>query len=197
VLKKMGIIATLTALGDAPGCASQIGREKLMDELEGPSKTKRKQAMDALQKLGVEIVALNKSQIDQLNLPEALLDAVLEAKRLTKHEAIRRQMQYIGKIMRGVDPEPIQQQLDAWNGVSQQATAHMHHLERWRERLLAEDDALSEFLSMYPGCDAQQLRTLIRNTRKEQAANRPPASYRALFRCLRETLQAAADDEVS
>lgn len=168
-----------------------------MEEDEGPSKTKRKQAMDALQKLGVEIVALNKSQIDQLNLPEQLLDAVLEAKRLTQHEAIRRQMQYIGKIMRGVDPEPIQQQLDAWNGVSRQATAHMHHLERWRERLLADDTALSEFLSAHPGCDAQQLRTLIRNTRKEQAANRPPASYRALFRWLREALRTPVDDEVS
>jgi len=167
------------------------------EEFEGPSKTKRKQAMDALQQLGVELVALNKSQIAQLNLPEQLLDAVLEGKRLTKHEAIRRQMQYIGKIMRGVDPEPIQRQLDAWNGVSQQATAHMHHLERWRERLLADDEVLSEFLSTHPGCDAQQLRTLIRNTRKEQAANRPPASYRALFRWLRETLQTPTTTDAS
>lgn len=179
-------------------------REKLMDEeFEGPSKTKRKQAMDALQKLGVEIVALNKSQIAQLKLPEQLLDAVLEAKRLTKHEAIRRQMQYIGKIMRGVEPEPIQRQLDIWNGVSQQATAQLHNLERWRTRLVADDAALSEFLSEHPGCDAQQLRTLIRNTRKEQAANRPPASYRALFRWLRDTLQVPpeetddAEDDVS
>jgi ribosome-associated protein len=174
----------------------KVDREMDMEE-QGPSKTQRKQAMNALQKLGVEIVALNKSQIDQLKLPEQLLDAVLEAKRLTQHEAIRRQMQYIGKIMRGVDPAPIQQQLDAWNGVSQQATAHMHLLERWRERLLAEDDALGEFISAHPGCDAQQLRTLIRNTRKEQAANRAPASYRALFRWLRDTLQAPSDDVVS
>jgi len=166
-------------------------------EEEGPSKTKRKQEMNALQKLGAEIVTLKKSQIEQLNLPEQLLDAVLEARRLTSHEAIRRQMQFIGKIMRGVDAEPIQQQLDAWNGVNDQETARLHHIENWRKRLLADDTALSEFLSAHPGCDAQQLRTLIRNTRKEQAANRPPANYRALFRWLRETLQATPQDDLS
>ncbi len=166
-------------------------------EEEGPSKTKRKQEMNALQKIGAEIVTLKKSQIEQLNLPEQLLDAVLEARRLTSHEAIRRQMQFIGKIMRGVDAEPIQQQLDAWNGVNDQETARLHHIENWRKRLLADDTSLSEFLSAYPGCDAQQLRTLIRNTRKEQAANRPPANYRALFRWLRETLQASPQDDLS
>jgi ribosome-associated protein len=166
-------------------------------EEEGPSKTKRKQEMNALQKIGAEIVTLKKSQIEQLNLPEQLLDAVLEARRLTSHEAIRRQMQFIGKIMRGVDAEPIQQQLDAWNGVNDQETARLHHIENWRKRLLADDTALSEFLSAHPGCDAQQLRTLIRNTRKEQAANRPPANYRALFRWLRETLQATPQDDLS
>lgn len=168
-----------------------------MDEDEGPSKTKRKQEMTALQKLGVEIVTLKKSQIDQLNLPEQLLDAVLEAKRLKQHEAVRRQMQFIGKIMRGVDAEPIQQQIDAWNGVNNQETARLHALELWRDRLIAEDSALSEYLNAYPGCDAQQLRTLIRNARKENAAQRPPASTRALFRWLRDTQQAMPDNDVT
>ena len=161
-----------------------------MDEVEGPSKTKRKQAMTSLQKLGAEIVTLKQSQIEQLNLPESLLDAVLEAKRLKQHEAVRRQMQFIGKIMRGVDAAPIQDQMDAWNGVNQQEATRLHRLEYWRDRLLAEDAALSEYLNAHPGCDAQQLRTLIRNTRKEQAANRPLANFRALFRWLRETEQA-------
>ena len=158
------------------------------------SKTQRKQAMTALQKLGMELVSLKKSQIDQLNLPEQLLDAVLEAKRLTQHEALRRQMQFIGKIMRGVDAQPIQQRIDAWNGVNREESVRLHHIEQWRARLVAEDTALGEFLSAHPGCDAQQLRTLIRNTRKEQAANRPPASYRALFRWLREALSATSED---
>ena len=171
-----------------------------MDEDEGPSKTKRKQEMTALQTLGEAIVALKKSQIDQLHLPESLLDAVLEGKRLTKHEAIRRQMQYIGKLMRSVDEQPIQQQIDAWNGVNNQETVRLHQLEMWRDRLLAEDAALSEYLSAHPGCDAQHLRTLIRNARKEHAANRPPSSFRALFRWLRESEMSppeGSDDQVS
>jgi len=158
-------------------------------EEESLSKTKRKQAMTALQDLGTVIVKLSQNQIEQLQLPEALHEAAMEARRLKQHEAIRRQMQYIGKLMRNVDAEPIRQQIEAWHGMNHQETARLHQLERWRERLLAEDAALSEFISAHPDCDAQQLRTLIRNTRKEQAANRPPASYRALFRWLRETLQ--------
>ena len=159
------------------------------------SKTKRKQAMTGLQKLGAELLTLKQSQLDQLNLPELLLDAVLEAKRLTSNEARRRQMQYIGKVMRTVDAAPIQTQLDAWNGVNDQETARTHHIERWRERLMAEDAAVGEFLTDYPGSDSQQLRTLIRNARKEQAANRPPASYRALFRLLREVVHKAQAEE--
>jgi ribosome-associated protein len=163
------------------------------------SKTKRKQAMTDLQKLGAELVSLKQSQLDQLQLPELLLDAVLEAKRLTHNEARRRQMQYIGKVMRTVDAAPIQTRLDAWNGVNDQETARLHNIERWRERLMAEDAAVGEFLTDYPGCDSQQLRTLIRNARKEHAAKRPPASYRGLFRMLRDIMQTvpAANDDMA
>jgi ribosome-associated protein len=163
------------------------------------SKTRRKQAMTDLQKLGAELVELKQSQLKQLQLPELLLDAVLEAKRLTHNEARRRQLQYIGKVMRSVDAAPIQTQLDAWNGVNNQETAKLHNIERWRERLIAEDAAAGEFLSAYPACDSQQLRTLIRNTRKEHAAQRPPASYRALFRMVRDIIQTipSTDDDVA
>lgn len=160
-----------------------------MDE-EALSKTKRKQISTALQKLGVELVALNRARLDQLQLPEQLLDAVLLAKRLGRDEAGRRQMQYIGRIMRGIDAAPIQQQIDAWNGANDQEIGRLHEVERWRDRLIAEDASLAEFLSLYPACDSQQLRTLIRNTRKEQAAQRPPAHYRALFKAVRAAVQA-------
>lgn len=153
------------------------------------SKSQRKRDMTALQKLGMTLVALKSSQIEQLNLPEALFDAVVEAKRLTKNEAIRRQMQFIGRIMRSVDAEPIQMQIDAWNGLNDQESAKQHQLERWRDRLVADDGALAEFIAQFPNSDAQQLRTLIRNTRKEQLAKKPPAHYRALFRMLREIMQ--------
>lgn len=155
------------------------------------SKSQRKRDMTALQKLGATLVALKLSQIEQLNLPEALLDAVMEARRLTKHEAIRRQMQFIGRVMRSVDAAPIQAQIDAWNGVNDQETAKQHQLERWRDRLVEDDAALAEFIAQFPACDAQPLRTLIRNTRKERALNKPLANYRALFRMLREIMQSA------
>lgn len=160
------------------------------------SKSQRKRDSTALQKLGATLVSLKSSQIEQLKLPETLLAAVIEAKRLTKHEAIRRQMQYIGRIMRSVDAAPIQAQIDAWNGVNDQETAKQHQLERWRDRLVEDDAVLGEFLAQYPACDAQPLRTLIRNTRKERAANKSPANYRALFRMLREIMQSppATDD---
>ncbi len=163
----------------------------LEDGEEEVSKSQRKRDMTALQKLGATLVALKLSQIEQLNLPEALLDAVMEAKRLTKNEAIRRQMQFIGRVMRSVDAAPIQAQIDAWNGVNDQETAKQHQLERWRDRLVEDDAALAEFIAQFPACDAQPLRALIRNTRKERALNKPLANYRALFRMLREITQSA------
>lgn len=161
------------------------------DDEDEVSKSQRKRDSTALQKLGATLVTLKLSQIEQLHLPEALLDAVMEAKRLTKHEAIRRQMQFIGRVMRSVDAAPIQAQIDAWNGVNDQETAKQHQLERWRDRLIEDDAVLAEFIMQFPACDAQPLRTLIRNTRKERALNKPPGNYRALFRMLREIMQSA------
>ncbi len=161
------------------------------DEDDEISKSQRKRDSTSLQKLGATLVTLKLSQIEQLHLPESLFDAVMEAKRLTKHEAIRRQMQFIGRIMRGVDATPIQMQIDAWNGLNDQETAKQHQLERWRDRLIEDDAVLAEFIAQFPACDAQPLRALIRNTRKERALNKTPASYRALFRMLREITQSA------
>lgn len=85
-----------------------------------------------------------------------------------------------------MDPTPIQAQLDAWNGVSKAETARQHQLERWRDRLLADERALAELLDAHPGADAQHLRNLIRNARKEQVEGKPPKSSRLLFRTLRD-----------
>lgn len=159
------------------------------EEEEFVSKTRRKQAMHALQDLGQALVKLTPQQLAQLRLPDALADAVGEARRLTKHEAIRRQMQYIGRLMRQVDAAPIQAQMDAWRGESARETARHHRLEHWRDRLLADDAALTEFTSEYPAADTQSLRALIRNARKEAALNKPPKHARALFRTLREIAQ--------
>ena len=150
------------------------------------SKTRRKAEMDALQDLGVKLVALPKDKLAKLELPETLADAVKEAKRITSNGALRRQMQYLGRLMRDIDPTPIIDQLQRWEGKHSAETAHFHQIERWRERLLQEEGALSEFMQRYPGTDSQQLRTLIRNGRREHLENKPPKSSRGLFRLLRE-----------
>lgn len=156
------------------------------DQTDAPSKSSKKREMLALQDLGAQLVELNEQQIASMQLPEALLEAVLEARRLSKHEAKRRQLQFIGRLMREIDAAPIRERLEKWRGQGREHTAQLHALERWRDELLAGDPALERFLREYPGADSQKLRTLIRNARREQGAALPPRSYRELFRVLRE-----------
>ncbi|TCJ15977.1 DUF615 domain-containing protein [Parasulfuritortus cantonensis] len=151
-----------------------------------PSKSQRKRDVEALQALGRELTQLSKDQLKKMDLPENLLVAVLEYQRITSHSAMRRQMQYIGKVMRDADPEPILEQLAAIRGESASAKAEFHALERWRARLLEDDGAVTEWLAAHPGSDAQQIRQLIRNARKEAELGKPPKSSRELFRLLRE-----------
>lgn len=150
------------------------------------SKTRRKQAMHELQALGEALVGLREAQLEALPLEEALREAVLEAKRLRGHEARRRQMQFIGRLMRTVDPAPIRERLDELSGQSAQAAARHKRLEAWRERLLVDDAALTEFAAAHPGADMQALRALIRNARREQQEAKPPRAYRELFRFLKQ-----------
>jgi ribosome-associated protein len=155
-----------------------------------PSKTQRKQAMLALQALGVELTRLSDAQLEQVTMPDVLRDAVMEARRLTGFEARRRQMQYIGRLMRDVDAAPIQERLDAWRNVTRAGAAHLHQVEHWRERLLADDAALDAFRNACPAADAQQLAALVREARRERTAGRPPRNFRALFRTLKSLLDA-------
>jgi len=152
------------------------------------SKTKRKAEMLGLQALGAALLEQPEAQLDALGLPEALAAALREARRITSHEGKRRQLQYIGRLMREVDAEPIRAALAAQQGRSASARAKHLRLEQWRARLLADDAALTEFAREYAGADLQALRTLIRNARKEIAAARPPRAQRDLFRLLREAV---------
>lgn len=158
------------------------------DDLQPPSKTQRKAAMHALQDLGAELIALNKERLAQLELPDTLLGAIKEAQRITSHGALARQKQYIGKLMRSIDTDPISDQLARWKGLHGEENARFHQLEKLRERLLADDQTLSPFIAEHPQADVQELRTLIRNARKETAAGKPPRSSRELFKRLREIL---------
>lgn len=163
------------------------GEPELTDE-ERPSKSQRKRDMTALQDLGAELVELNDEQLAAVALPENLHDAVVEAKHCRTHEARRRQLQYIGKLMRHVDAGPIRARVDGFKVAGREHTMRLHRAERWRDRLLDEPDALAEFLAAQPAADAQRLRALIRNTQHERASGQPPRSYRALFRLIRDVL---------
>src|SRR5207247_1656048 len=111
---------------------------------EKPSKTARKRAMHELQTLGERLIGLNSEQLAAIALPEDLQDAIERARRITKHEARRRQLQYIGRLMRAVDPEPIREKLKAWDGVSTEETARVHRIERWRELFRALRDIIAD-----------------------------------------------------
>lgn len=142
--------------------------------------------MHELQALGVELIALPESLLDDMGLEPALLEAVLEAKRIRSHEAKRRQMQYIGRLMRDVDPAPIRARLADLKGESAQAAAAHKRTEALRARLMEDDAALTDYAATHPGADLQALRALLRNARREIKENRPPRAYRELFRFLRD-----------
>jgi ribosome-associated protein len=153
------------------------------------SKTQRKREMQALQDLGEELIALSPDKLAGLDLPTRLLDAVLEAKRISKFGALRRQMQYVGRLMRDADADVIRSQLDVWKGTSVAETARLHAIERWRTQLIGDERALGELLDQFPHADAQRLRALIRNVKREAAAKKPPKSFRELFQELREIIR--------
>jgi ribosome-associated protein len=172
----------------------QTGRDSQpTEEVVRPSKTQRKQDMHALQQLGAELVALAPERLDRLDLPEPLREAVGFMQRITRHEARRRQLQYIGKLMRQVDAETIRAALDLASGDSRAAVALMHRCERWRQRLLDDDAALTELLNEVHGADAQWLRSAIRGARRERATNLAPRHARELYRELHRLLQAQDD----
>lgn len=153
---------------------------------EKPSKSAVKRAMTELQDLGAELVELSRDQLKKIDLPDDLRTAVRDAQRITQHEAHRRQMQYIGKLMRGIDAAPIRAALDDIKGVSAAATARMHALERLRTRFLEDEKVIGEIAAAHPQADLQHLRQLRRNALKEQELGKPPRAFRELFRVLRE-----------
>jgi ribosome-associated protein len=149
--------------------------------------------MLALLDLGKQLVELSPERLKQLPLGEKLFEAIKLAQKTTAREGRRRQVHYVGKLMRDVDAEPIRRQLDIWENGSREQTAAMHRLETLRDMLLRDDEALTKLLNEYPGADVQHLRALIRAGRKETQSNQalqPGQSpqrkhYRALFQALK------------
>jgi ribosome-associated protein len=154
------------------------------------SKSQRKEDMLALQKIGESLIKLNESQLEKINLPENLLTAILEAKKLTSNEAKRRQLQYVGKIMREIDPGPIKLALKQMQLVRKKTTAQFHQTEAWRDKLIAEgDEALNSFLCDHQEGDRQQLRQLIRKAQHDRKNDKNTGGEKALFQYLRALLK--------
>lgn len=155
---------------------------------ERPSKSALKRQMTALQKLGEALVELSDRELDRIPVEDAQLrQVIIEARGINSRSARRRHLQYLGKLMRSIDPEPIQQALDQLHQQKRGDADAFKHLERWRDRLLAEgDSAVDALLQEQPAADRQQLRQLVRQHRKETTAGKPPAASRKLFRYLRE-----------
>lgn len=162
------------------------------DHAPAPSKSERKRQATLLQKLGKRLTELRAEDLEQLALPDPLLKAIADYRRFPSFEAKRRQLQFIGKLMRETDVAVVEAHLARLDGTSAAARYEFHALERWRERLLADADALTEFLNEYPHTDRQQLRLLVRRAREARDEQAQKTAARALFRFLRD--EAAQED---
>ena len=166
--------------------------EIALEEVGPPSKTQLKAEADEKQALGEALLTLRADLMARLDLPDKLLDALAQAKRITNFEGRRRQMQFIGKLMRPLDTEPIRAAIDEQANGSADLTLALHLAEQWRDKLIASDDALSQWLTDYPATDSQQLRALIRQARKDIAKPETPGeaprhgkSYREIFQLVK------------
>ena len=169
--------------------------EIALEEVGPPSKTQLKAEADEKQALGEALLTLRTDLMARLDLPDKLIDALKEARRITNFEGRRRQMQFIGKLMRPLDMTPIRAAIDEQANGSADLTLALHLAEQWRDRLLADDDALSQWLTDYPATDSQQLRALIRQARKDIAKPETPGeaprhgkAYREIFQLVKQAM---------
>lgn len=157
------------------------------DDEEGISKSQRKRDLTELRNLGGKLLDYSEDSLRAMGLPERLLEAVLEGRRITSHVARKRQLHYIGKLMKEYDTTPVREAVTAREHQHDTSTRAFHELEGLRERLLAEgDDALPDVLAQFPRTDRARLRKLVRQARQEQSTGQPAGAGRALFRYLRE-----------
>jgi ribosome-associated protein len=158
-------------------------------ESEKKSKSQSKREALALQKLGEQLVGLSQSEIDKIEMPKVLHEALCFAKTIKKHGALRRQMQYIGSLMRQIDPEPIQKAIVEISQRHFRRIRTLRQVELWRDNLMEGDSALfEEILDRFQIADRQRLSRLIRNARREKENNQTPKAYRSLLRYLRELI---------
>jgi ribosome-associated protein len=166
---------------------AQNNMSPMNDADEPPSKSERKRRSTSLQELGETLIKLPDSELAALELPETLREAILLARRITAHGGLYRQKQYIGKLMRKIDAEPIRAALDARHEQERRTALQFQRLEQWRHRILTEGaPAIAAFAREASGSvDTAALAELVERARAEHADNRPPTAARALFQALR------------
>ncbi|BDT71646.1 hypothetical protein os4_11730 [Comamonadaceae bacterium OS-4] len=183
----------------AEGSALDLEYKRELKGTDEPTRTDLKKESDALQKLGEDLLNMRAELMIKLELPDRLVEGVAEAKRITNFEGKRRQMQFIGKLMRKLDPakwDQIRAALEEQHMPSVQETMVLHQAEQWRDRLIADDDAVGQWLNLSPDTDSQQLRALVRQARKDAKPEKPGEairhgrSYREIFQLVRESLLA-------
>lgn len=157
------------------------------DFIEPESKTKRKQHSTALQELGELLVNLSAKQLAMIPLEPLLAQAIKDARVITSHSAKRRQLQFIGRLMRKTDVEPIQAQLAQFQQAASLNKTKQHQIELWRDKLISKGDkVLEEFLVKYPAVNSQEIRQLIRNAQKDQLTHKNSGASTELFRYIRD-----------
>ena len=155
----------------------------------GPSKSELKRQMTERQKLAEVLAALSSDALKSIPMDELIKTAIAETPKIKSFEAIRRHKQYLGKLMRFLNEEEletIQKRLDAIQGISKAETAKLHFLENYLDKLISNDETFTTLIEKFPGMDIQNMRTLIRNARREKEQNKPPKAYREIFRVLKD-----------
>ena len=163
-------------------------------EDEWVSKTQMKKQMNDLQALGMELTKLSSDTLKKIGLDEELFEAIATYKKITSNSALKRQAQFIGRLMRDTNPALIEAYLAKLRGDNTAHNAFLQRVEQARTRLLADDGAITQFMADFPQADAGKLRTLIRNTKKEQEQNKPPKNFRALFQEIKAVMEAGQSD---
>ena len=194
----------------AEGSELDLELKRELKGSEGTSRTDKKRESDHLQEVGVALLTLRNELAERLNtqghIPDILRDALADARRITNFEGKRRQMQYVGKLMRKLSEESvtaIQEALHAQKMGSSRDTLALHQVEQWRDRMVADDDAVSEWMSHHPQTDSQQLRALVRQARKDDTTSkadvtkgllpRQGRAYRDIFHLVKTQLHAIED----
>jgi ribosome-associated protein len=179
---------------DTPASDADSASDAFFDR---PSKTRRKQNSHDLQDLGVAAVALPDNVLADLPIAEVLLDAIKQFKVTRSHEGRRRQMQYVGKLMRIHDVEPLKQAVGNSSMGRAQDSLALHQTERWRAELVASDEAFTQWAAQYPQSDLQHLRSLIRAARKDAALpleKRNPKAFREIFQMVKQQVGVSVDE---